>query len=833
MKAVVMAGGEGTRLRPLTVNQPKPMLPVVNRPLAEHVLHLLRRHGFDDVVVTVAYLANAIRTYFGTGAEFGVRMVYATEESPLGTAGSVRHAQAELRERFLVISGDVLTDVDLGALLRFHESTGAVATLALKPMDNPLEFGIVITDDAGRIVRFLEKPTWGQVFSDTVNTGIYVLEPEVLDWIPAGRPADFAAEVFPAMLEAGLPLYGWVTERYWEDVGTLEAYLRAHQDALDGRVALDVPGFPVRPGVFVGEGAEVDTAATVVGPAVVGPNCRVGAGAVLGPYTVLGANVRIGEGARLERCVLHDNTYVAPGADLAGCVVGRSCDVRRGARLEEGVVLGDECHIGAHAVLTPGVKVYPHKTVESGAVVTSSIVWETRGARSLFGSLGVTGLANVDLSPEVAVRVALAYASLLPKGSTVTVSRDSSRAARMLKRAAMVGITAAGCSVEDLEVATVPVTRFQVRTGASRGGLTVRLVRGDPQSVVLRFLDEGGLDLDEQTQRKVDRLYHREEARRVLAAEIGDIDFPPRTLELYTAELAGTVDLEAIRRSRFKLVLDYAHGSACFVMPNVLSKLGAEVLAVNPHISTPGVLSFDRDRHARHLGELVRSSGAHLGAVIDPDGEQLTLVDDTGAVLDDETALLAFVALVGEAMPGVEVAVPVVASREVELLARRVGARLVWAKISAGGLLEAAVREQVGFAGSTWGGFVFPDFLPAYDAVASLLQLLGLLARRRVRLSELVGGLARPRVAHREVPTPLDHKGLVMRVVLERAKGEDVVLVDGVKVADEGGWTLVVPDAERPVTHVYAEGASAEASESRAALVAAQVASIAAGGEVA
>ena len=208
-----MAGGEGTRLRPLTSNQPKPMLPMANRPMMEHVVRLLRQHGMTDIVVTVAFMANAIRNYFGDGSELGVRMVYATEETPLGTAGSVLNARDELDERFLVISGDVLTDIDLSAVVDFHEQKGALATLALCSVENPLEFGIVITREDGSIERFLEKPTWGQVFSDTINTGIYVLEPEIFDFIDAGRSVDFSSEVFPAVLEAGRPIFGYVAER--------------------------------------------------------------------------------------------------------------------------------------------------------------------------------------------------------------------------------------------------------------------------------------------------------------------------------------------------------------------------------------------------------------------------------------------------------------------------------------------------------------------------------------------------------------------------------------------------------------------------------------------
>ncbi|HEV2368753.1 MAG TPA: sugar phosphate nucleotidyltransferase, partial [Acidimicrobiales bacterium] len=433
MKAVIMAGGEGTRLRPLTSNQPKPMIPLANRPMMEHIIRLLREHGFTDIVVTVAFLANAIRTYFGDGSELGVRMVYASEETPLGTAGSVRNAMAELDERFLVISGDVLTDLDLSAVVRYHEEKGATATIALKAMENPLEFGIVITREDGSIDRFLEKPTWGQVFSDTINTGIYVLEPDVFDYIEDGGVVDFAGDVFPAMLQADVPMFGYAVEGYWEDVGNLEAYLRAHQDVLDGKVEVDVAGFRLSEGIWLGEGAEVDPGARIAGPAIVGANCRIDAGAELAAYSVLGANVRVGRDAYLERCVVHDNSYLGDSVRLRGCILGRSADLRRGARCEEGVVLGDECFVGEHAVINPGVKIYPFKTVEAGAVINSSIVWESRGARQLFGRLGVAGLANVDVTPELAARVAMAYASTLSKGDTVTTSRDASRAARAVK----------------------------------------------------------------------------------------------------------------------------------------------------------------------------------------------------------------------------------------------------------------------------------------------------------------------------------------------------------------------------------------------------------------
>jgi len=817
VKAVIMAGGEGTRLRPLTSNQPKPMLPMANRPMMEHVIRLLRHHGFTDIVVTVAFMANAIRAYFGDGSELGVRMVYATEESPLGTAGSVLNARDELDERFLVISGDVLTDVDLSAIVAFHESKGALATIALQSVENPVEFGIVITDEDGAVERFLEKPTWGQVFSDTINTGIYVLEPEIFDFIAPNEVADFSSDVFPAALAAGRPIYGYVAAGYWEDVGTTEAYLKAHRDIMDERVAVDIDGFELRPGVWLGKDSTIDPSAKVSGPAIIGDNCSVGPSVVIGPYTTLGANVRIADGAELEHSTVNDNCYLGVGVRVEGSVVGRSCDLRRGARCEPGSVLGESCLIGVHAEVRAGVRVYPFKTVEAGAVVNSSIVWESTGQRSLFGREGVRGIANVDISPELAVRLSMAWASTLDRGSHVSASRDTSRTTRVLKRAIMVGCNAAGVNVGDLEVATIPVTRHQVRNSGSRGGVTVRLAADDPQSVVIRFFDANGLDIDEGAQRKIERLYHREEFRRVLARDIGDIDFPARAVEQYTADLMAAVDLSVARAAGLKLVLDLSYGSASFVMPNLLAKLDADVLVVNPYAQTPGMMGVERAANAARLAELVVASGAQLGALVDADGERLTIVDDAGTVLSDQQALLVLLRLVIATEPAARIALPVGVSSAAEAICQEAGAPLTFTKRSSAHLMEIAAGQGISFAASQDGGFLWPDFLPAYDAAATLAKLVSLLATTGQSLSALVRSLPPVHIAHETIAMPWEQTGLVMRTLVEGLSDRELMLVDGVKVADGDGWALVLPDPEEPVMHVWAEGSSDAGAWARAA----------------
>jgi mannose-1-phosphate guanylyltransferase / phosphomannomutase len=295
-----MAGGEGTRLRPLTTNVPKPLLPVVGEPIMGHLLRLLSKHGIEQAVVTVQYLAANIRSYFGDGDEYGVRLSYATESVPLGTAGSVKNAEEGLAgEAFLVVSGDALTDIDLTALVDFHNRTGALVTVALARKPNVIEFGNVITAEDGRIERFIEKPTWGQVFSDTVNTGIYVMAPEILDLVPAETKVDWSADIFPTLMAAGRPIYGYVTDRYWEDVGTIDSYLAVQGDVLRGRVEARVDGFEVAPQVWLGEGAVVDPGARLESPCFLGANARVEDDCVVGPGTVLGSNVVLRRGARV------------------------------------------------------------------------------------------------------------------------------------------------------------------------------------------------------------------------------------------------------------------------------------------------------------------------------------------------------------------------------------------------------------------------------------------------------------------------------------------------------------------------------------------------------
>ncbi|SDG72973.1 mannose-1-phosphate guanylyltransferase / phosphomannomutase [Sinosporangium album] len=816
VRAVVMAGGEGTRLRPMTANQPKPLLPVVNRPIMEHVLRLLKAHGLTETVVTVQFLAALVRTYFGDGEELGMSLHYATEEVPLGTAGSVRNAAAMLRDdRFLVISGDALTDIDLTDMIRFHREHGALVTIGLKRVPNPLEFGIVIVDERGRVQRFLEKPTWGQVFSDTVNTGIYVMEPEVLDEIAPGEAVDWSADVFPRLLTKGAPLYGYIAEGYWEDVGTHESYLKAHADALSGRVRLDLAGFELSPGVWVAEGASVDADAVLKGPLYIGDYAKVEAGAELREYTVLGSNAVVREGAVLHRAVVHDNVYIGPGAHLRGCVVGKNTDVMASARVEEGAVVGDECVIESEAYITSGVKVYPFKTIEAGAVVNTSVIWESRGQRGLFGPRGVSGLVNVEITPELCVRLASAYATTMKKGSSVVTSRDSSRAARALKRAVISALNASAINVLDLEASPLPVARFHTARETAAGGIALRTTPGDPQSVDIVFMDERGADLSQGAQRKLERVFSRQEFRRAFPGEIAELGFPARAVEDYARELLRCVDMSGVPDADLKVVVDCAGGTSSLVLPALLGRIGVDVLTVNARLSDarPTETLAERRRDLQRLAELVGSSRAAFGVRFDPVGERVALVDETGRLISDERALLVVLDLVAAERGSGRVALPVTTTRVAEQVCGFHGVRVEWTSTAVDALTAAASAPDVIFAADGRGGFVVPEFGPTVDGLAVFLRLLGLVARTRLSLSQIDARIPEAELLRRTVPTPWAAKGAVMRSVIEAAEGLELDTTDGVRVVTDEGWTLVLPDPVEAVTHLWAEGQDVDTAQ--------------------
>ncbi len=807
MHAVVMAGGEGSRLRPLTINRPKPMVSIVNKPCLGHIFDLLQRHGTTTAFVTLQYLASQIQDSYGDGGAVGMQLRYSVEETPLGTGGSVRQIGNELDDTFVVISGDALTDIDLSAVIAFHRERKAAVTLTLYRVPNPLEYGVVITGDDGRITKFLEKPSWGEVFSDTINTGIYVIEPRVLQRYAVGDAFDFSKDLFPQLLADGEPLFGYVAQGYWTDVGSIAEYARANADVLLGRVKTTPLGREILPGVFAAGDVEIDPTARLTGPIYLGNGVKIGASSeIIGP-TVLRDYVSVDYGALVDRSIVWRNSYIGDRAELHGTIVGRQCALKSRVTLEEGSVVSDHCVVNDNALVRSQVKIWPDKQVESGAVVGASLIWGSQGRRALFGRFGVTGLVNIDLTPEFAARLGASYASTLPEGSTVTMNRDQHRSSRMLKRALMGGIVSAGVHVADLSQAPLPIGRFHTRRIGAAGGVHVRISPFDVRVCDMKFFDRQALDMDKAQERKVETAFFREDFRRVPYDVVGAIYESPRVGEAYSeAFLAEIVHRREVADRKFKIVVNYSHGTAAQFLPQLLSALGIEMIAINGVVSeNVGSRSFEEfQEQKRELAAIVAALSASAGVIIDAGGEKAFFVDGRGRITSDMQFLAAFASLSTHVTPGV-VAVPVFAPSSIERIVTEAGGRVQRVRASASAQMDVAVREHPLFVGDGVGGFIFPRFHPSFDGLFATVRLLELLAVTDKTLADVMDETPASNVARVQVACPWDQKGRVLRVLAQDPRTERVRQIDGVKHQEDGEWVLVLPDADRPLFNVYAE----------------------------
>ncbi|HEX7120416.1 MAG TPA: sugar phosphate nucleotidyltransferase [Longimicrobiales bacterium] len=818
MKGVIMAGGFGTRLKPLTIHRPKPMVPIANRPIMEHIVALLERHGITDLVSILYFQPEHITSHFGDGSAFGVRMRYVTADADYGTAGAVRNAWELIEgERVLVISGDVLTDFDLGAVVAEHEAREAEATIALTPVENPLAFGIVIVDsETGRIDRFLEKPTWGEVFSDTINTGIYVLEPEALERVPPQTNVDFSKDLFPQMLRERARLFGHVARGYWRDVGNLVEYRRANDDVLAGRVQVALRGERREHdgAVLWGEaGARVGRDVRLAGTVLLGRGAQVGRGAIL-ENVVIGAGSEIGDGAELRNVVLWEGCEVGAGARIHETVCAAGARVGEGVIVRENTILSDRAEVGDFAVVGPNVKVWPDKVVEDRAVLTHSLIWGEAWERSLFHGARVSGIPNAELTPEVVSRLGGAYGAMLGPGAYIATSRDSDRASRMINRAMITGFMSAGANVEDLREMPIPVVRHAVNHGRESGGIHVRRSPFDSRVVDILFFDADGRDLPPGKTQSIERLFSREDFPRAGPDGTGGINFPTRVVEGYREHFLSEVDRAAIADRRFTLVVDFAYGTTVEVFPDLLGSLQTEMVSLDAYVS-PGRLSRSEQEFEEsllRLGGIVRSIDADLGLWIDPGGEVIHLVDDAGRPLSSELAQAVFVRLAVEHLGIGRVAIPVTSPAVAARIIREAGAELHWTKTEHHAMMASAADADL-VAGAR-GEFIFPHFIPAYDGMFAAVRLLEALARSGARLGEQADRVPAIHMRHARVACPWSRKGAVMRRLIEETEDEERQLVDGVKLwFGDAEWVLIIPHSHKPYFVITAEGATAARAE--------------------
>jgi len=814
MKAIIMAGGFGTRLRPLTINLPKPMVPIANIPMMEHVVSLLARHNLTDITSLLYFQADKIKDHFGDGSEFGVKMSYAKPDDDYGTAGAVKYALEGSDEPVVIISGDLLTDFDLSQAIEWHQEKKSEATLLLTRMENPLAYGIVITDGDGRIVRFLEKPSWGEAFSDTINTGIYLIEPSAYSLIPPRTNFDFSQNLFPLMLSKQMGLHGKIMDGYWKDVGNVSEYRLAHLDFFEQKLNLDlkVEAKDVNGArVFTGENVQLGEDVELTGQVVLGDDVSVGAGTRL-HNCVVGHRSRVGHGCDLTNAIIWSDNAVGAETVMSNSVVCNHSRIGHNVQLLDDVIVSDDCIIGDSATVKANCKIWPGKTVDSGAIVSSSIVWGDKWNRELFTNAKISGLALSEITPEMCVKLGAAFGALIGQGTSIVTSRDASDTSRLLKRGLISGLLAAGVHVSDFEMMPIPVVRYGLMRGEFASGIYVRHNPEDYHLIDMIFFDGTGMDLPTAKSKKVERLYFGEDFERAALDHIGHLEMDSHALEDYREEFLNAIDRDEIRKAGFKLVVDHSNGSSSQVFPTLFFNLGISAIELNANLN-PRKFATSPEEHSKaivQLSSIVTSLHCDIGFLLNSAAEKLTAVDEMGKPIDSQTLMLVVLDLFLKTHEAKRIAVPVGASMGVEEIASEHDVEVVRVAGDHLSMMEIHRRGEVDFVGGTRGGFIFPGFQLGSDAMLAAVKILEMMARTKSRLGTLrkrFEGYIRKEIS---VPCPWSRKGTVMRKLIVGSEEKERQLIDGVRIFENDGWVLVTPDRTTAAFNIVAESRTEE-----------------------
>ncbi|MGI5822472.1 MAG: sugar phosphate nucleotidyltransferase [Dethiobacteria bacterium] len=813
MKAVIMAGGEGARLRPLTCDRPKPMVPLMDKPMMEYIVELLAAHNLQDLAVTLQYLPEQIQDHFGEQSPAGTKFSYFLEDKPLGTAGSVKNAASFLDDTFMVISGDCLTDIDLTAAIEFHRRKKALVTIVLTPQENPLEYGVVMVNDEGRIIRFLEKPGWGEVFSDTVNTGIYILEPEVLDYIPPGKKFDFSRDLFPLLMEEGRPLYGCVLPGYWCDIGNLEQYRFAHYDILKKKVKIDLPAKEEEPGIWLAEGVYLDEEALLQPPLYIGKGTFIGAHVQIGAYTVLGAYNNIYDKASIKRGITWSRVTLGRNAVVRGGVLAGDTRLEDGAAVYEGAVIGEGSIVENRATLKPEVRIWPYKRIESGALVSNNLIWGNQFRRSLFGTDGARGELNGDLTPENAVKMGSAFAFMLGGNVPVVIGGDSWKPSQLLKEALTVGLRAAGAKVLDIGETIIPVTRLGITGLQAEGGIYVHSSASHHDYNTIRFFDQEGFHLSQARERNLEQTFFRDDFPRARKDQLGMVKKIDDFNDLYISTVLTSLSQKEIQEAGFTVLAAFPPPHLQKILIPLLEELNCNLIFFHP----PGkakLTSWKEEDFAVYKKDIAQSiirNEVDLGFWIAPGGEKMILFDEEGSEVAGELYQALLSLLILESGKTSSLVQPVSASWIHDQLAKKKRARVLRSKTFPRHFQEK-IREINDYKNKTY----YPTEFLQIDALAALLKIMQSLSRGSKSLSTLKSEIPEITLRKKEIPCPWGQKGRVMRRLVQDTprQAARVEMLDGLKFYYPDGWALVLPDPEKPSYRVYGEGFTEEIAES-------------------
>lgn len=539
MHAIIMAGGEGKRLRPLTCTMPKPMVPLLGRPMIDYCAALLHKHGIEDVTATLCYMPDVIREHLGDGSAFGLNMRYTQECRPMGTAGSVRAAAGEETDQTIVLSGDALTDIDISSALRFHQTQNAKVTIVLTRVDAPTEYGVVLLGEDLRVLRFFEKPQPDEVYSNLANTGIYILEPGIIERIPKDTKFDFSNDLFPRLLQGGEAMYGFVTKDYWCDIGSLSTYIQAQMDLLDGKCESEL--IPKgENGIFVEDGVQLSKDALLTPPCYLCRDTQIAAGSRIGPYSVIGAKSRIGAYSSVKHSVLMSDVRLRENVELRGCVICEGAHVENHGSIFDGAAIGAQAWLEEGVTIRPGIRVWPQRRVVQGSVCSSDVVWNSGAPHEI-----TKGYADQDMTPNYASSIAAAFASILAPlfPATIAVADDGTQQSVMLKSAVVAGLLSQGADVCDFGYISPDALTFGLVETDCAGGVYVEAGEKAQMCSILLF-DESGTEIGGDRLRKLAQAL-TESLRPVTARRLGLLSTNDVQMS-YDAHISRSMEKEKI-----------------------------------------------------------------------------------------------------------------------------------------------------------------------------------------------------------------------------------------------------------------------------------------------
>jgi len=702
---------------------------------------------------TLGYLPDAIMDYFGDGEDFGAKLHYYIEKSPLGTAGSVKQAEEFLDERFIVLSGDGITDIDLSKAIRFHEKNRALATLVLQKSAHPQEYGMVVRDSSGRIRSFHEKPGRSDVYSELINTGIYILEPEVLKHIPGDKTHDFGHDLFPALVESGAPVFGFTAAGYWCDVGDVGAYLRVHTDALDAKINLE----GLQPGT---NGALLEPGCIIEAPVFIAPGACIRTGCHIGPYSVIGENCSVATGASIKRSLLLSGVQVEMNAQLRGCIVGTNAVIGEGAQLFEESTVGSRSRVGERAVLASCVKLWPEKALPCGERAESNIVWGSRREQRFIG--GALQLEN----PAQATRAAEACAAHL-RPRELVLGRGASCVADAMWHAVAAGIMAQGVQVLDAGVCTLPQLRHALQLLHADGAILV-------EANAIIPLNALGAHLTERSQRDVLKLLERQDFAGPFTAITRPLTPVGNTFAAYAADTAGIFDADPSRAPKLLLC---AEGYLLEAAEQVCTRAGFKT-------------------RCEYALESLHPVEGEISVYLPGNGETALLGSGHGMMTEVERQLAcAWTALKsGEK----KLLLPIHATRAIDELARSCGAQ---AEYLAGenALWMNALAEVAPL-----------QFRLQFDGLRFALAFLSLLIKENLTLDLWRRMMPETFRSTRGIDVPAGESGRLLHRIAESEK--NARLGGGVRLKRENGWAWIGLDEKGAQLCIIAEAANMEAS---------------------